>query len=121
MKIPPEIDNDLRYDLFLIYAGAILIVGITWLYIRLNSNIFEEIISSNYSIFLYILVLWAGIYLIVRGLIELGGNYIRTKDLQMRKYRVKRYYLDKKLQTMPKEYSRNLSFPNLDKDEIIEE
>ncbi len=121
MKTPVELEKDLRYDIFLIYSGAILIVGITWLYLRLNPDILQQIVSSNYAIFLYVLILWAGIYLIVIGLTELSGNYLRVKNLQIRKYRVKRYYLDKKLQTMPKEYSRNLSFPNLDKDEIIEE
>ncbi len=105
-----EFIKNLRYDVFLVYAGAILIGGISWLYIQFNPSLFKELTSSGFSTFIYILVIWAGLYFIAIGLSELRDNYLRTKDLQIRQYRLDRHKLDKNLKELPREYLKGIAF-----------
>lgn len=95
--------KNLRYDIFLVYAGLLLIIGITWVYITFNPSMrdkIEELTKQPEFLFLLIFVYWFGFYIFIRGLSEFHEDYKQDKNLQYMEREIRKIELRGKLKDM---------------------
>jgi len=95
--------KNLRYDIFLIYAGLLLIIGITWLYVTFNPDMMSKVgdlTKQSEFMFLWIFVCWFGFYIFFKGLSEFQDNYKQDKKLQYMEREARKVELKEKLKQM---------------------
>ena len=81
-----EFVKEVRYDIFLVYSGLILVVGIFWVHLKLNPsamNNLSQIVSSPDFLIIWIMVSWFGVYIFIKGISEFQENYNKEKEMQM--------------------------------------
>jgi hypothetical protein len=88
--------KDIRYDIFLVYSGLILIFGISWLYYLYHPNFFENITNKPEFMLIYIFITWIGLYIFYLGLSEFKENYIREKEIIELRREVEKLELEKR-------------------------
>ena len=76
-----EFINNLKYDIFLVYSGIILLGGSGWVYYIFNKNMIENLMTLNIMHILLYVVMWIGVYLLSSGLGEFRGNYLKEKEI----------------------------------------
>jgi hypothetical protein len=88
--------KDVRYDIFLVYSGLILIAGISWLYYTYHPDFFKIITDKPEFMLVYIIITWMGLYIFYLGLSEFKENYIKEKEINELRREVERLELEKK-------------------------
>ncbi len=80
--------RDIRYDIFLVYSGLILIGGISWFYYLFHPEFFKDVTNTAGFMLIYIFVNWIGLYIFYLGLSEFKENYIHEKEISNLKWEV---------------------------------
>lgn len=104
-----EIPKSIQYEFFLIFAGIIPLVFFGWISLFHKDKI--EVIIANDVMFVTIaLLIGFGVALCIVGFYELTNNYLRKRDLQIKRDLLKERELDDKIKLLPKEYRERI-FP----------
>lgn len=80
-----DLIKELRYDIFLVYSGLILIIGISWVYVVLNPDmidVLKKTTNSQYFMVIWTVVSWFGVYIFLKGISEFHESYAKDKEMQ---------------------------------------
>lgn len=76
-----ELISNLKYDVFLVYTGIILLGGSWWIYYLFNPLAITNLMNNNVTSILFGVIMWIAVYILATGISELRENYLKEKEL----------------------------------------